>query len=55
MLFGRLMAGNSRGERNGFQRLLRLLKIVRFKRLSSVLKKYEDNGAIGDVTLYLLR
>lgn len=53
MLLQRLAEGDTRGERNGYQRLLRLVKIIRFKRLRSVLKKYEDNGVIGDVTPYL--
>jgi tetratricopeptide (TPR) repeat protein len=53
LLIGRLMDGDTRGERNGYQRMLRLAKIVRFKRIRAVLKKYEDNGVIGDVTPYL--
>eukprot|EP01043_Picozoa_sp_COSAG02_P030124 COSAG02_NODE_1909_length_10419_cov_238.761725_7_plen_1462_part_00 len=53
LLISRLAAGDTRGERNGYQRLLRLSKIIRFKRLRAVLKKYEDNGVIGDVTPYL--
>ena len=53
MLAGRLMQGNRRGERNGYQRLLRLTKVMRLSRAKRVLKKYEDSGAIGDVTPYL--
>ena len=53
MLAARLMQGDTRGERNGYQRLLRLVKLARFTRLRAVLKKYEDNGVIGDVTPYL--
>lgn len=53
MLLARLTQGDTRGERNGYQRMTRLVKIVRFKRIREVLKKYEDNGAIGDMTPYL--
>ena len=45
LLLLRLLEGDQRGERNGYQRLLRLSKIVRFKRLRAVLKKYENNDA----------
>lgn len=53
LLIGRLIDGNTRGERNGYQRLLRLAKVARLSRFRRVIKKYEDNGAIGDVTPYL--
>jgi hypothetical protein len=53
LLIGRLIAGDTRGERNGYQRLLRLAKVARLSRFRRVIKKYEDNGAIGDVTPYL--
>jgi Ca2+-binding EF-hand superfamily protein len=53
LLIGRLLAGDTRGERDGYQRLLRLSKVMRLSRFRRVVKKYEDNGAIGDVTPYL--
>lgn len=53
LLIGRLIAGDTRGEKNGYQRLLRLAKVARLSRFKRVIKKYEDSGEIGDVTPYL--
>ena len=52
LLFARLIQGDFRGDRGGYQRLLRLSKIARVKRLKIVLKKWEESGHIGDMAAY---
>ena len=48
-LFKRLAEGDTRGERNGYQRLLRLAKLLRLSRIQRLIKKYEDQSSI-DIT-----